>query len=177
MELLRLTAPAADADDALSGVSLAGDLLGAEAPARPVYIELPEGPFNSLRRSVIDGAVIRTAWHRIESVPGWIVWVNEPESSYAAALGRPLTTLAIGGLLAFGMGIAAAVALSHGVLRPAEALVARLVAEERINDVVLVDVDATDGGWRPRSTRERVRAVGPSVRPDFALPSLPVDAI
>jgi len=59
----------------------------------------------------------------------------------------------------------------------AEALVARLVAEERINDVVLVDVDATDGGWRPRSTRERVRAVGPSVRPDFALPSLPVDAI
>jgi choline-sulfatase len=55
MELLRLTAPAADADDALSGVSLAGDLLGAEAPARPVYIELPEGPFNSLRRSVIDG--------------------------------------------------------------------------------------------------------------------------
>jgi len=59
----------------------------------------------------------------------------------------------------------------------AEALVARLTAAERINDLVLVDVDATDTGWRPRSTRERVRAVGPSVRPDFALPSLPVDAI
>ena len=59
----------------------------------------------------------------------------------------------------------------------AEALVARLTAAERINDVVLVDVDATEAGWRPRSTRERVRAVGPSVRPDFALPSLPVDAI
>jgi hypothetical protein len=42
---------------------------------------------------------------------------------------------------------------------------------------LLIDVDATPDGWRPRSTRERVRAVGPSVRPDFALPSLPVDAI
>ena len=55
LELLRIPAPAPDAADALSGVSLSGDLLGAEAPARPVYIELPEGPFNSLRRSVIDG--------------------------------------------------------------------------------------------------------------------------
>lgn len=58
-----------------------------------------------------------------------------------------------------------------------EALIARLAPQERINDLVLVDVDATPDGWRPRSTRERVRAVGPSVRPDFALPSLPVKAI
>ena len=58
-----------------------------------------------------------------------------------------------------------------------EALVARLVAAERINDVTLIDVDPGADGWRPRSTRERVRAIGPSVRPDFALPSLPVDAI
>ena len=58
-----------------------------------------------------------------------------------------------------------------------EALIARLLPQERINDLVLIDVDATPDGWRPRSTRERVRAVGPSVRPDFALPSLPVDAI
>jgi hypothetical protein len=58
-----------------------------------------------------------------------------------------------------------------------EALLARLVPQERINDLTLIDVDATPDGWRPRSTRERVRAVGPSVRPDFALPSLPVDAI
>lgn len=53
-ELLRIPAPARDAADAFSGVSLAGDLYGEPAPARPVYIELPEGPFNSLRRSVID---------------------------------------------------------------------------------------------------------------------------
>jgi hypothetical protein len=58
-----------------------------------------------------------------------------------------------------------------------EALIARFAPEERINDLALVDVDATAAGWRPRTTRERVRAVGPSVRPDFALPSLPVDAI
>ena len=58
-----------------------------------------------------------------------------------------------------------------------EALVARLVAEERINDPVLIDADQTATGWMPKSTRERVRAVGPSVRPDFALPSLPVEAI
>jgi hypothetical protein len=58
-----------------------------------------------------------------------------------------------------------------------EALLARFLPEERINDLALIDVDATPDGWRPRSTRERVRAVGPSVRPDLALPSLPVEAI
>ncbi|MEN9932167.1 MAG: hypothetical protein RIS17_740 [Pseudomonadota bacterium] len=58
-----------------------------------------------------------------------------------------------------------------------EALIARLTPQERINDLALIDVDATPDGWRPRTTRERVRAVGPSVRPDFALPSLPVEQI
>ena len=58
-----------------------------------------------------------------------------------------------------------------------DALLAQLQPQERINDLTLVEVDPTPDGWRPRSTRERVRAVGPSVRPDFALPSLPVDAI
>jgi hypothetical protein len=58
-----------------------------------------------------------------------------------------------------------------------EALIAALAPQERINDLALVDVDQTPSGWRPRTTRERVRAIGPSVRPDFALPSLPVDAI
>lgn len=58
-----------------------------------------------------------------------------------------------------------------------EALLAELKLQERINDLAFVDVDPTPTGWRPRTTRERVRAVGPSVRPDFALPSLPVDSI
>lgn len=55
MELLRVELPRPEAPDALSGVSLVNDLLGVPDPARPVYIELPEGPYNSLRRSVIDG--------------------------------------------------------------------------------------------------------------------------
>jgi hypothetical protein len=58
-----------------------------------------------------------------------------------------------------------------------EALLADLIAAERINDPVLIDVTGEPGAWVPTTTRERVRAVGPSVRPDFALPSLPVSAI
>ena len=58
-----------------------------------------------------------------------------------------------------------------------EALIARFAPQERISDLALIDADRTETGWRPRTTRERVRAVGPSVRPDFALPSLPVEAI
>jgi hypothetical protein len=58
-----------------------------------------------------------------------------------------------------------------------EALVAELVAAERINDPVLIEVEAVADGWLPKTTRERVRAIGPSVRPDFALPSLTVDVI
>jgi hypothetical protein len=58
-----------------------------------------------------------------------------------------------------------------------EALLAGLIAAERINDPALIDVTGEPGAWVPTTTRERVRAVGPSVRPDFALPSLPVDAI
>jgi arylsulfatase A-like enzyme len=55
LELLRLEPPPAGAPDAYSGVSLVPDLLGEPAPPRPVYLELPEGPYNSLRRSVIEG--------------------------------------------------------------------------------------------------------------------------
>ena len=58
-----------------------------------------------------------------------------------------------------------------------EALLASIIAAERINDPALIDVTGTPGAWLPTTTRERVRAVGPSVRPDFALPSLPVSAI
>ncbi len=57
------------------------------------------------------------------------------------------------------------------------ALLARLVAEERINDPTLIDADETPAGYVPRSTRERVRASGPSVRADLARGSLSVEAI
>ncbi|MDO9021754.1 MAG: sulfatase-like hydrolase/transferase [Myxococcales bacterium] len=56
LSLLGLERPAEGAPDAMSGESLVGDLRGTEAPARPIYLELPEGPYNSLRRGVIaDG--------------------------------------------------------------------------------------------------------------------------
>ncbi|MBI5516290.1 MAG: sulfatase-like hydrolase/transferase [Deltaproteobacteria bacterium] len=55
LELLRMEPPPPGAPDAFSGVSLVPDLLGEPAAPRPVYMELPEGPYNSLRRSVIDG--------------------------------------------------------------------------------------------------------------------------
>jgi choline-sulfatase len=55
VELLGLPRPAPDAPDAFSGVSLVPDLRGLPAPPRPIYIELPEGPYNSLRRAVVDG--------------------------------------------------------------------------------------------------------------------------
>jgi hypothetical protein len=58
-----------------------------------------------------------------------------------------------------------------------EALLAQLIAAERINDPALIDVTGEPGAFVPTTTRERVRAVGPSVRPDFALPSLSVEAI
>lgn len=55
LALLGLARPAEGAPDAMSGESLAGDLRGDGAPPRPIYLELPEGPYNSLRRGVIDG--------------------------------------------------------------------------------------------------------------------------
>jgi len=58
-----------------------------------------------------------------------------------------------------------------------EALVARLITEERINDPVLVDVTGEPGAFVPKTTRERVRASGPSVRADLARGSLCVDVI
>jgi arylsulfatase A-like enzyme len=52
--LLGLARPAEGTPDAMSGESLLGDLRGEPAPARPIYLELPEGPYNSLRRGVIE---------------------------------------------------------------------------------------------------------------------------
>ncbi len=57
------------------------------------------------------------------------------------------------------------------------ALVAGLIAAERINDPVLIDVTGEPGSFVPTTTRERVRASGPSVRADLARGSLSVEAI
>jgi hypothetical protein len=58
-----------------------------------------------------------------------------------------------------------------------EALVAALVAAERINDPALISVTGEPGAFIPTTTRERVRASGPSVRADLARGSLSVEAI
>ena len=51
-----------------------------------------------------------------------------------------------------------------------EALLAREAASERVNDLALVDADATpEGGYRPLKIRERIRGFGPTVRADLAV--------
>ncbi|WP_426167766.1 DUF2849 domain-containing protein [Sandarakinorhabdus sp. DWP1-3-1] len=58
-----------------------------------------------------------------------------------------------------------------------EALVADLVSAERVNDPALIDVTGSTGNWLPTTTRERVRASGPSVRADLARGSLSTEVI
>lgn len=50
-----------------------------------------------------------------------------------------------------------------------EALRVKTVAEARINDCAVIEAEHTDKGPRPLHIRERVRAIGPSVRMDLAL--------
>lgn len=59
----------------------------------------------------------------------------------------------------------------------AEALLAQLIATERINDPALIDVTGEPGAFVPTTTRERVRASGPSVRADLARGSLSTEVI
>jgi hypothetical protein len=58
-----------------------------------------------------------------------------------------------------------------------EALLAQLIAAERINDPALIDVTGEPGNFVPTTTRERVRASGPSVRADLARGSLSTEVI
>ena len=58
-----------------------------------------------------------------------------------------------------------------------EALLASLIAAERINDPTLIEVTGEPGAFVPTTSRERVRASGPSVRADLARGSLSVEAI
>jgi hypothetical protein len=58
-----------------------------------------------------------------------------------------------------------------------DALLAQLIAAERINDPALIDVTGEPGSFVPTTTRERVRASGPSVRADLARGSLSTEVI
>lgn len=46
-------------------------------------------------------------------------------------------------------------------------LLEREKAAERVNDLALIDAERDGGGWRPRRIRERIRGLGPTVRPDL----------
>ncbi|MBV8972443.1 MAG: DUF2849 domain-containing protein [Sphingomonadaceae bacterium] len=50
-----------------------------------------------------------------------------------------------------------------------DALLARIVAEERINDPALIDAEPGPAGPRPKTTRERIRGAGPTVRRDLGV--------
>jgi hypothetical protein len=56
-------------------------------------------------------------------------------------------------------------------------MLTQLIAAERINDPALIEVTGEPGAFVPTTTRERVRASGPSVRADLARGSLSVEAI
>lgn len=50
------------------------------------------------------------------------------------------------------------------------ALIERESAHERVSDLALIDAEKVEGGWRPVKARERIRAYGPTVRADLAIP-------
>lgn len=61
--------------------------------------------------------------------------------------------------------LAEAVLLEAGA---GEALLAREAAAEQVNDLALVEAEpGPDGRPRPQHIRERIRAFGPTVRPDL----------
>ncbi|NKE43674.1 PAS domain-containing protein [Roseomonas frigidaquae] len=105
----------------------AAQLVGLVRPTRAADGEL--GTSGILHgRSLLDGAALRTAFHRLEAAPGWMVWANEPESTFTAARRGPLLALVGGGALALLIGLALAAALTRRLLRPVEALVAHAEA-------------------------------------------------
>jgi arylsulfatase A-like enzyme len=58
LEVFGITPPAPGAKDTLRGVSLLADVLGppeAMPPPRPIYIDMPAGPYNDERQAYLDG--------------------------------------------------------------------------------------------------------------------------
>ena len=50
-----------------------------------------------------------------------------------------------------------------------EAIAAQEEAARRVNTPYVIDATATPEGPRPAHIKDRIRAIGPSVRPDFAI--------
>ncbi len=98
-------------------------VIGQARPRRETPLEGRSGVLRG--RTVPDGAPIRTAYHALDVAPGWHAWVNEPEAGYAAARLRTIAALAGGGALALAIGLVGAALVSHRLLAPVQALVAR----------------------------------------------------
>ena len=58
-------------------------------------------------------------------------------------------------------------AMAEADLEPELAFGAAEVAAQRVIGVYKVEVEPQDGEITPATTRERIRAIGPSVRPDL----------
>ncbi len=55
------------------------------------------------------------------------------------------------------------------VAEDGEAILQREEASRRVNASYIIDAEQTDEGPRPTHIKERVRALGPTVRPDLTL--------
>ncbi|WP_423143013.1 DUF2849 domain-containing protein [Parablastomonas sp. CN1-191] len=51
----------------------------------------------------------------------------------------------------------------------ADAILAREVAARRVNSAYAITAEHTGGGVRPAHIKDRIRALGPTVRPDLTL--------
>ena len=59
----------------------------------------------------------------------------------------------------------------------ADAILAREEAERRVNSAYAIDAEReADGGIRPGHIKDRIRALGPTVRPDLTLKPADPDA-
>jgi hypothetical protein len=70
-------------------------------------------------------------------------------------------------------GIGAARLLDEAQAGPALEAAREFERQRVVLDVYAIDVDVEDGRPIPLRTRERIRAAGPSVRPDLATPAAP----
>jgi len=60
----------------------------------------------------------------------------------------------------------------------AEAIMVREEAARRVNVPYIVDAEATDAGPMPLHIKERVRASGPTVRPDLSInTNIPIEKV
>ena len=54
----------------------------------------------------------------------------------------------------------------------AESIIATESAARRVNSAYAIDAEQTKDGPRPAHIKDRVRALGPTVRPDLAVPAV-----